>query len=233
MVYLRDGAIPPSELTADGRHRLDIDEYSWHVLSLNSLGEVCGCVRYLSESTARGFDDLWIRDAAIAQCPTWGGYFRRAVDQERTKARKKNFDFAEVGGWAVADERRCTTDPLRIILAVCGLARMLGGCVGLATATVRHGSALILRRIGLAPLVIHGVEVPPYYDAHYGCEMQALRFDTDFPNLKYRTWIEDIRSELEQSPLICRINKSAEWRAPVHVIQSPKLPAPFPLSVAG
>src|SRR5581483_3874751 len=233
MVYLRDGAIERSELTSDGRHRLDIDEHSWHILAVGPDGEVCGCARYLSESKAKDFDDLWIREAAITRCPTWGRHFRRAVEQEKARAKRKNFDFAEVGGWAVADDRRCTMDPLRIILAVCGLARMMGGCVGLATATVRRGSAFILRRIGLSPLVVNGVEVPSYYDAHYGCEMQALRFDTDFPNPKYRNWIEHLRSELEQAPLICRINQSAEWRAPVHVIEPPKLPAPFPLSVAG
>jgi len=233
MVYCRDGAIPPEELTPDGRHKLDIDERSWHVLALDQNGEVCGCCRYVPESTAEDFGDRWIREASIANCPTWGSYFRRAIEHERARARQKRFDFAEVGGWAVAEDRHWTTDPLRIILAVCGLAKILGGCVGVATATVRHGSAVILRRIGLLSLVVNGVEVPSYYDPHYGCEMEALRFDTDFPNPKYRKWIEELRNDLEASPVIYKGNRGSEWAASVRVLESPKLPLQFPLAIAG
>src|SRR5581483_4223317 len=64
-VYCGDGAISPNELTADGRHELDIDERSWHVVAVDSDGEVCGCVRYLAESRSTDFADLWIREAAI------------------------------------------------------------------------------------------------------------------------------------------------------------------------
>ena len=39
-VYVADGAIGPTDLTADGRHKLDVDEESWHVLSLDGSGEV-------------------------------------------------------------------------------------------------------------------------------------------------------------------------------------------------
>ena len=233
MVYSRDGAIPPKELTSDGRHRLDIDERSWHVLAMDAQGEVCGCVRYLPENTAEDFGDLWVRDAAIASCPTWGSYFRRAVEQERAKARAKGVDFAEVGGWAVAESRRWTTDPLRMILGVWGLSKILGGCVGVATATVRHGSAVILRRIGLSSLFASGVEVPSYYDPHYGCEMEALRFDSDLPNPKYRKWIEELRSDLEKAPVVYKTDRGMEWAAPVRVLEPPKLPVPFPLSIAG
>src|SRR5579871_6785475 len=116
MVYCADGAISPDELTSDGRHYLAIDERSWHVLALDTTGDVCGCVRYLPEAADTDFADLWIREAAISNCPKWGDYFRRAVEQERAKADTKKVDFAEVGGWAVAEGRRWTTDPLRMIL---------------------------------------------------------------------------------------------------------------------
>src|SRR5579872_5624370 len=56
-VYASDGAVRASELTADGRHRLAVDDRSWHILSLNDQGQVCGCLRYVEESCARGFDD--------------------------------------------------------------------------------------------------------------------------------------------------------------------------------
>src|SRR5689334_2184189 len=60
-VYCGDGAISPSELTSDGRHATPIDERSWHVLAVDANNEVCGCVRYLPETTTRNFADLWIQ----------------------------------------------------------------------------------------------------------------------------------------------------------------------------
>src|SRR5437868_5122685 len=80
-VYCKDGAIPANELTSDGRHRLNIDERSWHVMAVNSEGKICGCVRYLPENSGTDFDDLWIRESAISRCPSWGDSFRRAVEQ--------------------------------------------------------------------------------------------------------------------------------------------------------
>src|SRR5437764_6575660 len=60
-VYLTDGAIQPEDLT-NGRHKLSIDENSWHVLSVDSGGRIRACLRYLAHQNARGFDDLWVRE---------------------------------------------------------------------------------------------------------------------------------------------------------------------------
>src|SRR5438045_3232047 len=59
-VYLRDGAIQPGDLS-DGRHKLSIDEHSWHVLSLDARGHIRACLRYLEDRSAEKFDDLWVR----------------------------------------------------------------------------------------------------------------------------------------------------------------------------
>src|ERR1051325_2676661 len=76
-------------------------------------------------------------------------------------AQRVGMGFGEVGGWAVGDAYRCTIEPLRIILATYGLLRLLGGVMGVATATFRHESAPILRRIGLTSLVAGEEELPP------------------------------------------------------------------------
>ncbi len=128
-VYLHDGAIQADELTSDGRHKLAVDERSWHILMLDG-GRVSGCLRYLEEQQALRFDELWIQHSALARCPVWGRKFRRAVELEMARARQKGIGFGEVGGWAVAEERRRTIDPLRMVLATCGLFRLLGGCAG-------------------------------------------------------------------------------------------------------
>ena len=222
-VYTNDGAVRPDELTADGRHAVAVDDRSWHVLSLDEDGQVCACLRYLEESEAVDFDDLWVRHAAVASSPM-GLQFRRAVEQQMAEARGMQLGFGEVGGWAVAEDRRGTLESLRIILATYGLLQLLGGCTGVATATFRHRSAMILRRIGLASLCSDGVELPPYFDPHYGCQMEVLRFDSRFPNPRYRGWVAEFISSLTSAPVICR------ERTRPHPLEL-KFPSPDPVRV--
>jgi hypothetical protein len=201
-VYANDGAVRRDELTADGRHKVAADDCSWHVISLDEKGQVCACLRYLEESGAVDFDDLWVRHAAMARSPM-RSQFRRAVERQMAEARRMNLGFGEVGGWAVAEDHRCTLEALRILLATCGLLELLGGCTGVATATFRHRSATILRRIGMTSLCADGVELPPYFDLRYGCQMEVLRFDSRFPNPKYRDWVAEFSSSLTTTPVIC------------------------------
>ena len=203
-VYSDDGAIRPEELSSDGRHKLSIDEESWHVLALDAKDRVFACLRYLDENRASRFDDLWVRHAAITKSPQLGRSFRQAVEIEIENAHRLEMRFGEVGGWAAAPDYHGTIEPVRIILATYGLLGLLGGCAGLATATMRHGSAKILRRIGLSPLEHGGNELPSYYDPYYRCEMEVLRFDSRRPNPKYRGAIAELTSVLAESPVICR-----------------------------
>ena len=108
----------------------------------------------------------------------------------------------EVVGWALSKERRCTGEALRTALATYSLAEILGGCIGLATATVRHRSASILRRIGGRSLEFGGEMLPPYYDPQYKCEMEIVRFKSDAPNHKYRRWIDQISASLLDVPVL-------------------------------
>jgi hypothetical protein len=205
-VYLADGAIREDALTKDGRHHVAIDHASWHVLSLDDEGRVCACLRYLEEAHARRFDDLWVKHAAVSRSPKYGTSFREAVEREMKLARLMKIGFGEVGGWAVAEERRWTLEPLNIILATYALLEMLGSCTGLATATFRHGSASILRRIGLSSLNADGQEIPPYYDPQYDCQMEILRFDSRLTNPKYRDRVREFCSLLAEAPVLCRGN---------------------------
>jgi hypothetical protein len=201
-VYLGDGAIQAGDLV-NGRHKLNIDEHSWHVLSLDSDGCIIACLRYLAHKNARSFDDLWVRDAALADCPKFGGFFRSAVEAEMRHARKMRLGFGEVGGWAVAKAFRRTLEPLRVILTSFALGQLLGGCTGVATATFRNGSSDVLRRIGLNPLQWDGSALPPYFDKRYGCQMEVLRFDTRCPNAKYQEAVTGLSAALAGSPVIC------------------------------
>jgi hypothetical protein len=202
--YIKDGAIRRSDLTADGRHTLRVDEHSWHVLSVDREGQVSSCLRYVDESHAAGFESLWIRQAALAKCPEQGHRFRSAVEREMVRARQMRMGFGEVGGWAVAESHRRTMEPVGILLATYGLLELLGGCLGVATATFRHASSTILRKIGLASLAAGGVELTPYFDPSYGCHMEVLQFDSRFPNSKYGGWVRELTGILTEAPVICR-----------------------------
>ncbi|MDR3702204.1 MAG: hypothetical protein P4L56_21335 [Candidatus Sulfopaludibacter sp.] len=202
--YLQDGAISADELSPDGRHRLSIDDKSWHLLSVDSGGLVCGCVRYRKYANTAEFDDLGVRNSALARWPHEGLRLRRAVETELGVARLRQVSYVEVGGWAVAPEYRFSTEALRTALATYALARNLGGCLGITTATVRHASSSILRKIGGSSLQWDGKELPAYYDPQYRCEMEILRFDSKSPAGKYAQMVDQLSSEIRGIPVICR-----------------------------
>jgi hypothetical protein len=201
-VYLDDGAISREELTPDGRHQLDTDPKCWHVLSVDRQDNVTACLRYLDERDASTFRGLWVSHAALARCPRDGWKLRVAVEIGRQRARALRLGFGSVGGWAVAKDQRRTMEPVAIILATYGLLELLGGCVGVATATFRHHSAGILRKIGLGPLIWGGDALPPYFDPQYGCEMEILQFDSRYPSPKYRGAVTEFSAALSLAPVI-------------------------------
>lgn len=230
-VYLSDGAIQPHELTETGRHYQEADEKSWHVMTLDRNGGVCACLRFLESAPAQ-FEKLCLRHAAL-NWSDWGGALRKAVRLEIKRAGRERMRFGEVGGWAVAPERRAGIEPLRTILATYGLLQILGGCAGVATATYRHNSAGILRRIGLSPLAVNGTELPGYYDPQYRCEMEVLCFDSRLPNPRFRPWIEELGSYLADSPVFSDCAPSREDSEPESA-GAPwrNAPGPLPMTAA-
>jgi hypothetical protein len=202
-MYLSDGAILPEQLSGDGRHIAPSDEESWHVLTLNQMGNICACLKFHEERPSTRYNDLDVWQSALAQCVEWGETLRKAVELERFNAQALQLRFGEVGGWAIAPDRRNSRVSLDIILAAFGLLNLLGGGVGLATATVRHGSASILRRLGLSPMSAEGQELPVYYDPNYRCEMELLSFDSRTPSAKYTNWVALLSRQIACAPVIC------------------------------
>jgi len=201
-IYLEDGAIEHQQLDRNGRHRSPADTESWHLLTLNDRGMVTGCVRYQEHRNTVSFQELGLRSCALAACNIWGNKLQAAVESDLAEARQQAISYVEVGGWALAKERRCTGEALRTALATYGLARLLGGCVGIATATVRNRSSSILRRIGGAALEVEGEPLPGYYDPQYKCQMEIVRFTSSSPNPKYRRWIDQISTALLSVPVL-------------------------------
>jgi hypothetical protein len=201
-IYLEDGAVRPEHLTTDGRHYLPVDEESWHILTLNEESKICACLRVHQQAAEPTFEELPVSQSALSDCPTWGVKLRKAVESEIVKAGAAQLGFGDIGGWAIAAERRRTLEPLRTILAGFGLTQHLGNLLGIATATCKHGSAPILRKLGLSPLQAGEETIPVYFDPHYNSEMELLRFDSRRPNPKYRKWVGELRALLSIAPVI-------------------------------
>jgi hypothetical protein len=195
-VYLRDGALEPHQLTRDGLHQTPEDRRSWHLLMLDKVGRVNACVWYMDHPATVSPDRLRVRDCPLAHEPTWRDTLWAAVRSELVTARREGLGFAELGGWAVTESSRCTSEGLVLALAGFSLGRVLGGTLGMTTATVRHCSSTILRRLGGSDLWAGDRKVPSYHDARYKCEMELLRFDSRFPNPKYGSLVAQLAAKL-------------------------------------
>jgi hypothetical protein len=200
-VYLEDGAIEADQLT-DGRHRVDIDEASWHLLVVDKDDHVRGCVRFHAYPEETRFLHLNVSRSPLACSEEWGEKLKGAVESELALSRRLDLPCVEIGGWALAEEIRGTSEALRMALAMYGLSQAFGGSVGISTVTRRHCSASILRRIGGRSLEYAGVELPSYDDPRFKCRMEVLRFYSWAPNPRYNVWIEEIKQELCAVPVL-------------------------------
>src|SRR5439155_1458642 len=137
IVYLEDGAIGPGDLT-NGRYQLDIDAGSWNLLVLDKQARVSGCVRYQEYSNESGFSQLTVSSSALAHGDVVGPKLERAVEEELALARRLDLPYLEVGGWALPQHVRGTTEAFRMVMATYGLAQVFGGAVGISTVTHRN-----------------------------------------------------------------------------------------------
>jgi hypothetical protein len=201
-VYLRDGAIATSDLTIDGLHRTPEDDNSWHLLMTDDKGRVEACVWYRDHDRNVTFDQLRVRRTPLAQQPGWREHLRRAVEQELCEARSNGLGYAELGGWAVASENQSLCSGLLLAVASYSLGRAFGGSLGMTTATVRHCSSTILRRLGGKSLAADATLVPSYFDQRYNCEMELLRFDSRRPTPKYVPIIDALQRKLREVTVI-------------------------------
>jgi hypothetical protein len=202
-VYLKDGAIRTSDLTPDGRFISPVDRESWHLLTVDCDERVIGCARLLAHSRSTQFSRLTVSHSAIAKAPEWAAKVSQSIEAEMERARQLNFLWLEMGGWALSDELRGTTEALLYALSTYAWSQLMGGALGISTATERNGSASILRRLGGKCLDCDGEALPPYYDENYQCQMELLRFDSRMPNPKYKSTVENLRAQMAFVPVVC------------------------------
>jgi hypothetical protein len=189
-IYLQEGYAQPHELLGDGRYELPEDEKCWHVMVTGPSGRIRSTALYFDHENTVTMSDLRVRHCTLMKTDAWGGKLKGAIESEIAQARRAGLRFAELGGWVIKKEHRGTTEGLLMALATYGLSRILGGSLGIATATVANSSSATLQHMGGSHLECQGTTIPPYFDARYETHMELLRFDSRFPNQKYERLIE-------------------------------------------
>lgn len=210
-VYLKDGAIRPCEMDDQGRFHMQGDEQGWHLLLVDGDRDVIGCARYLVHPNTVPFHKLRVSHSALANHDVWGAKVREAVEIDLALAREKGFAYVEIGGWALTEEWRSTRAALEILVGSYALAHLWGGCLGACTATARHGSSSMLRRIGGSPLRVGGQELPAYDDPQYGCQMELLRFDCRTPGQRFQPLISQLKAKMADTVAITPRAQAEEW----------------------
>jgi len=202
--YLADGALRPSDLTSDGRHQQPIDSHSWHLVIQNEVDEVVSCARYYSLPNP-SFETTLTSRSRLANQPEWRTQVRSVVENSIRLAADRGAQFAELGGWCVAESVRNTAHALRSVLSMYALGEILGGTVGLSTATTRHSSSSILQRLGAEKADWQGRPLPTYFEPMFDCDMELLQFDSSKPAPKYASQIANYQKQMRSSVrVICR-----------------------------
>jgi|SRR5579863_1075742 len=200
-VALQEGAISASTLDRSGRHVMAGDEKSWHLLRLRSDGKVAGCARMLVHPRDVVFPRLRIASSSVARCAVWGRHVQDAVESELKRARLNDLTTVEPGGWVVDEDLRGTCEAVSIAINAFAWAQILGDCVGFVTATEKHGSSTILRRLGGRNLETEGKTIPRYFEPAWGCNAELLRFETNSLNPRFEAALTSARHRLLASPI--------------------------------
>jgi hypothetical protein len=219
MVYREYGPIA-AQLLADGRHYQTIDAQSWHIVLHDSNGRLLGCSRY--KPVEGGFEQLGASQSAIARSQRFGPALRSAIERQLGQARMSSVRFGEVGAWALRPEIRCSTAAVNIALMTFALAEALGCRFGITTATTRHHSASILRRLGGRRFP----DVPAYYDPKYGCVIEILHFSSANLDSQFADRLKKLRSEIERTPVLspASVNEDAAAEIPSHLYEHDRIP---------
>jgi hypothetical protein len=191
-----------NQLLPDGRHYLQTDLQSWHILLQDTCEQqAAGCVRY--RPIQGGYEELSVNQSALARSHRYGPLLRTAIERDIAATSNAGMHYAEVGLWALRPEARCSSAAVNLALTAFILAEHLDGGMGITTATTRHHSASILRRLGGRRLA----ELPAYYEPRYGCVIEVLSFALADLDSRFAARVNQLRTEIRDVAVIC----AAPW----------------------
>ena len=201
-IAVEEGAVRKKDLGPGHRHVMAGDENSWHLIRMDENEKVMGCARILVHSEQANFGSLRVSRTPLANSPEWKNPLRFAVEQDIKTARSSEMTVVEPGGWVVDEQLRGGSDAVAIALSAFAWSQLIGGCLAYVTATVKHRSSAILRRLGGSSLHYQGTALPRYYDPEYNCEMEILRLETRSLNSRFESSMAPLRALLAHSPVV-------------------------------
>jgi hypothetical protein len=201
-IALKEGAVRKKDLRPDLRHEMTGDRESWHLIRLGERGKIIGCARILVHSDQANYFSLRVSRTPLATNSDWRNCVRSAVEEDMRVARESEMKLVEPGGWVIEEPMRGSPDAVVIALSAFAWSQLVGGCLAYVTATVKHGSSSILRRLGGSSLEFKGKQLPKYYDPEYGCDMEILKFKTKSLNSRFESTMAPLRTLLAMSPVV-------------------------------
>ena len=201
-VALAEGAIQACDLDSGARHHMPGDSESWHLLRMGDDGQIRGCARILMHSDNPSFHRLRLSSSRIAKSEQWGQKVRFAVEAEMARATASGMKLVEPGGWVLRPNLRGGPDAISLALSAFAWSQLMGGCLAFVTATLKHGSCSMLKRLGGSLLSFAGEPIPRYYDPEYRCEMELLSLYTKHLNPRFDALIAQVRKALIIAPVL-------------------------------
>ncbi len=198
--YVADGALPPTALDADGRHRSPHDDTDYHVLIEHADGALAGGYRLCLHDERVKPADLHLAAALQRMPAVKHAQHEEALRQLMARARMQRRKFGEVSAWALRPADRNRQLAIELPLSGFALFELLGSAFMVAHATQRNHSAQILKRLGGSSLALDGRLLEPMYDPTYDCMMEFVCFASDQPAPAFAKIVDRLRIELGDRP---------------------------------
>src|SRR5215831_7070742 len=147
-VYVEDGAIPAGELDEEGRHCQEFDFENYHLCLRDAEQRIRGCFRLRLHEQAAEIPDLKLHEVIERMPSGLAALCYGALTSLFELSRRQRVRIGEVGGWAVDEELRHHRASTLLPFAAWSLYQSLGDAIVFASATMRHRSSTILKRIG-------------------------------------------------------------------------------------
>ncbi len=200
-VYLQDGAISEENLDKFGKYVSPHDKYSWQVLLLDSSKKPHGGLRirfWDFENIRAHFMQTHAKELIDRMdCDNQKVYQEsiiRFLDEEmRTKF------FGEVAGLVITDYEKNSPAALLLVAFCFAFGEFVGGFNALVSATERHYSNRIMRKIG-------GHRIPhketkeylnTFFDSKYNCNMEYIVFESACPAALIQDLCKKIQEKLK------------------------------------
>lgn len=196
-IYVQDEAIPASALDGSGRHYNKLDYSSYHIVARTHEGAITGVMRvplYVS-GAAVWFMQLYHVLERMEPGPKalYSSAIQQFIDQSAT-----TYPFiVEPGGWAVDRQISEKLTGTTLVAATWAFCQLIGGAVAVATATVKHNSAALLKMMG-GINCLEGTSNARFYDPFHRCELEIVYFRSDRVNPRFAAMVEEIKGQWQK-----------------------------------